>query len=346
MAENNRPVAEPLQKTAQTAQMVKGAIKTGKAIAGAAKGAAAGGPYGAAIGLVWGNRKLIGKIIIAVIAVLMIPIMIICMLPSIIFGGLADAFSPDDPDTPILNSSTVINDNLTDISTTVSTVLSESMSDTLAAIESDYANCTADGKEIINPHESSPNFNANLFVGQYCAAKDEDYTSVSITDMENTLRNNKDKLYSYTKKEEDRTIETVTVTVTVDADTGKEIKTETVTTTVEHWVVYTITYNGEAYFANEVFHLNDAQKELADDYAYNLSLFLGDSMFQGLPAGYTTITSLGNVRFHDGQTEVVYFNQLDERYANQPYGTDKTEERSASYEKKRENNSSVRTTEP
>ena len=122
MSENNRPVAEPLQKTAQTAQMVKGAIKTGKAIAGAAKGAAAGGPYGAAIGLVWGNRKLIGKIIIAVIAVLMIPIMIICMLPSIIFGGLVDAFSPDDPDTPILNSSTVINDNLTEISTSVSTV--------------------------------------------------------------------------------------------------------------------------------------------------------------------------------------------------------------------------------
>lgn len=240
MSENNRPVAEPLQKTAQTAQMVKGAIKTGKAIAGAAKGAAAGGPYGAAIGLVWGNRKLIGKIIIAVIAVLMIPIMIICMLPSIIFGGLVDAFSPDDPDTPILNSSTVINDNLTEISTSVSTVLSESLADTLAAIESDYANCTADGKEIINPHESSPNFNANLFVGQYCAAKNEDYTSVSITDMENTLRNSKDKLYSYTKKEEDRTIETVTVTVTVDADTGKEIETETVTTTVEHWVVYTI----------------------------------------------------------------------------------------------------------
>ena len=133
MAENNRPVAEPLQKTAQTAQMVRGAIKTGKAIAGAAKGAAAGGPYGAAIGLVWGNRKLIGKIIIAVIAILMIPIMIICMLPSIIFGGFSDAFSPHDPDTPILNSSTVINDNLTDISTTVSAVLSESMSDTLAA---------------------------------------------------------------------------------------------------------------------------------------------------------------------------------------------------------------------
>ena len=37
MAENNRPAAEPLQKGAQAAQMVRGAVKTGKAIAGAAK---------------------------------------------------------------------------------------------------------------------------------------------------------------------------------------------------------------------------------------------------------------------------------------------------------------------
>ena len=81
MAENNRPAAEPLQKGAQAAQMVRGAVKTGKAIAGAAKGAAAGGPYGAADGFVWENRKVIGKIIIAVIAFMMIPIMLICMLP-------------------------------------------------------------------------------------------------------------------------------------------------------------------------------------------------------------------------------------------------------------------------
>ena len=38
MADNSRPVAEPLQKGAQAAQAVRGAVKTGKAIAGAAKG--------------------------------------------------------------------------------------------------------------------------------------------------------------------------------------------------------------------------------------------------------------------------------------------------------------------
>lgn len=322
MAENNRPVAEPLQKTMQAAQAVRGAVKTGKAIAAAAKGAAAGGVWGAIGAFAWENRKFLTKVLIAATAVLMIPIIILCMLPSVIFGGFGDTYSPADPDTPILNSSIAVDSNLTQISTTVSTVLSERMTEVLQAIEDDYANCTADGKEIINPHESAPNFNANLFVGQYCAAKNADYTTVSVADMESMLRQGKDKLYSYTKKEEQRSVETITETVTVDASTGEETVTQTVTVTTENWIVYTVVYNGETYFADEVFHLTAEQKELADDYAYNLSLFLGDSMFQGLPDGYTSITSLGNVRFTDGQTEVVYFNQLDERYANMPYGTD------------------------
>lgn len=322
MADNSRPVAEPLQKTMQAAQAVRGAVKTGKAIAAAAKGAAAGGVWGAIGAFAWENRKFLTKVLIAATAVLMIPIIILCMLPSVIFGGFGDSHSPADPNVPILNSSVAIDSNLTQISTTVSTVLSERMTEVLQAIEDDYATCTADGKEIINPHESAPNFNANLFVGQYCAAKNADYTTVSVSDMESMLRQEKDKLYSYTKKEEQRSVETVTETVTVDASTGKETVTQTVTVTTENWIVYTIVYNGETYFADEVFHLTAEQKDLADDYAYNLSLFLGDSMFQGLPDGYTSITSLGNVRFTDGQTEVVYFNQLDERYANKPYGTD------------------------
>ena len=322
MAENNRPIAEPLQKTAQAAQAVRGAVKTGKAIAAAAKGASAGGVWGAIAGFAWENRKFVSKVVIADTAVLIIPIIILCMLPSVIFGGFGSSHSPVDPDTPIMNSSIALDSNLTTISTSVSTILSEGMAITLQAIDTDYANCTADGMEIVNPYESSPNFNANLFVAQYCAAKNEDYAGISILDMENMLRQGKDKLYSYTKKTEERTVETVTVTVTVDTATGEEIETETVTTTIENWIVYTVVYNDESYFADEIFYLTDEQKALANDYAYNLSLFLGDSMFQGLPEGYETISSLGNVNFTDGQTNIVYFNQLDERYANQPYGSD------------------------
>lgn len=318
MAENQNPASEPLQKSAQAANMVRGAVKTGKAIAGAAKGAAAGGPYGAVAGFVWGNRKVIGKIAIAAVALLMLPILFICMLPSLIFGGLTQAFSSNNSEVPILNDSAAITTNLTDISTSISTVLSESMTDILAQIDTDFATSGAEQKEIVNPHENSPNYNANSFVSQYCASKDEDFESVSISDMENLLRQNKDKLYSYSRKLEDRT--STVETVTVNAETGEETVTET--TVTEKWAVYTVAYNGESYFADNVFHLSEEQKLLADNYAQNLSLFLGDSMFQRLPDGYDVLVSLGDIRFTDGQTDVVYFNQLDERYAGKPYGTD------------------------
>lgn len=318
MAQDKNPASEPLQKSAQAANAIRGAVKTGKAIAGAAKGAAVGGPYGAAAGVLWGSRKTIGKIVIAIVAIMMIPILLLCMLPSIIFGGLKDAFSPVDSSEPILNSSTAVTENITDISVTLSSVLSDALVLTLDEIEWDFSSSGADNKEIINPYENNPNYNANQFIGQYCASKNQDFESVSLPDMEKILRSNKDKLYSYTRRLEDREI--ITTTITVNTATGEERETSTVT--IEQFAVYTISYNGEACLADEVFHLSDEQKTLANDYAYNLSLFLGDSMFQGLPDGYNTIVPLGDIRFADGQTPVVYFNQTDERYAGQSYGTD------------------------
>jgi predicted double-glycine peptidase len=84
-----------------------------------------------------------------------------------------------------------------------------------------------------------------------------------------------------------------------------------------------VVYNGEEYFADTVFGLSDEQKALADNYAQNLSLFLGDGTIQSLlPSEFSATISLGDIRFVDGQTPVVYFNQLDDRYANKPYGTD------------------------
>ena len=99
-----------------------------------------------------------------------------------------------------------------------------------------------------------------------------------------------------------------------DPDTPDIVETKQ-----ETYCIYTLVYNGEGYFADTVSH---NQKSLAVDYAQNLSLFLGDGMFQYTEYGGTTIASLGSVRFTDGATEVVYFNQLDERWANKPYGTD------------------------
>lgn len=77
-----------------------------------------------------------------------------------------------------------------------------------------------------------------------------------------------------------------------DAVTGET------TLITEKWMVYTVIYNGETYFADTVFGLDADQKLLASDYAENLSLFLGDGIFQNFADYNSTnaIPSLGDVR--------------------------------------------------
>ena len=314
---------DALDQSASAAHMIRSAVKTGKAVFGAAKGASAG-PYGAVAGFLFENRHSAGKSVCAVIALLMLPMLFITMLPGIIFGGFADSFSPFDPNSPILNSETALVETAREISDSIRSVLQEALDATVSEIQSQFERSDADQLEIHNPYSSNLAFSANQLVSMYCASLDEDVDSISIDDLVDTLRANSAHLYSFTVTEEVRvktqtdpeTGEESPVTQT-DPETGEETAVE------ETWLIATITYNGEQHFADHVFHLTEAQKELADEYVYNLGLFLNDGMIQGLQDwDGTGIPSLGNVRFTDGVTEVVYFNQLDERYAGMPYGTD------------------------
>lgn len=307
---------EAAEISAHAGGAVRGAIKTGKAVSGAAKGAAAAGPYGAAAAALWTHRKAVAAIIAGL---LVLPVLFIMLLPSLIFGGLTKAGVEGSPDTPILNDNAAIVENINQISQAISDLLEEGQEDVRARIDTDFTASGADQKEIINPYESSPAYNANRFIAMYCAAKNQDYASISLKDMEDVIRKAKDALYTFTSTEESRTT-TVTETNT-DPKTGKVTVTETEVT--EIWKIYTIVYNGEAYFEDKIFALSDEQKGLAENYAQNLSVFLGDGMMQGLlPAESAGLVSLGDIRFSDGATQVVYYNQLDKRYAHKPYGTD------------------------
>lgn len=296
-----------LEQAAQTAGTVHGAIKTGKALAAAAKGGAAAGPYGAAAGALWEGRRHIGKIAAVVIVLLLLPVLFILMLPSIIFGGLTGSGTTQ----PILNDNAAIVANTNQLAFSINQILGEGIDDAKGRIGQDFAASDGDQYEIVNPYEGNLVSNTNLFLGQYCAARGKSWESISQADLEQVLRQGKQHLYSYTRTWEYRTVE--------DDDPATE---DIVETRTEKWYIYTLVYNGESYFADTVFSLTDDQKALANDYAQNLSLFLGDGMFQYAEYSGTTIASLGNVRFTDGATEVVYFNQLDERWANKPYGTD------------------------
>ena len=295
-----------LEQAAGTAHTIHGAIKTGKAIASAAKGAAAGGPYGAVAGAVWGARKHLGTIAIVVVVILLLPVLFILMLPSIIFGGLFGG-SADSSAEPIMNDNAAIIENTNEIAFAINQILGEGIDDVEQRIANDFAQTGGDNYEIVNPYADDMVSNTNAFIGQYCAAKDEDWENISLSDLEQTLRAEVSELYTFSRASEIRTV-------------PDDPETEADESGTEIWYIYTIVYQGEAHFADEIFHLTDEQKELAEDYAQNLSLFLGDGMFQS--SSGTVIPSLGSVRFTDGAGEVVYFNQYDERYANEPYGTD------------------------
>ena len=295
-----------LEQAASAAHTVHGAVKTGKAIASAAKGAAVGGPYGAAAGLALAAGKHGKKLLVAAVVILLLPVLFVLMLPGLIFGGLTSSGAPGQP---VLNDGDAITAQMDSIAAAIDEILAEGVEDAKARAAQDFATTGGDNYEVVQPFTVSSN--TNSFIGQYCAAKEESWSDISLDDMKRILRTGKSSLYSFTRASETRTVEAD------DPDTPDVVETKQ-----ETWYVYTLVYNGEAYFADQVFRLTDDQKALAGDYAQNLSLFLSDGSIQHTEYTGGTIASLGDVRFTDGATEVVYFNQLDQRYANQPFGTD------------------------
>lgn len=168
---------EKSQQQTSTESTVAGAAKTGKAISNIAKGAAAGGAHGAAIEA----GKSSAKWLIPLVAAVLLPLILVAMLPSIIFGSLLG----DGTDTPNgISSDEVLVQNMTAINESISSILSEGLTDVLERIDSDFASSGCDGKEINNPFGADVVFNANAFVSQYCAHKDTDIASISKEDME------------------------------------------------------------------------------------------------------------------------------------------------------------------
>lgn len=271
MADNQSAISDVAQKGMKAASTVRGAVKVGKSIAAAAKGGAAGGWIGAVAAFAWENRRLVAAIIVGLVVILLIPVIIICMLPSLIFGGLSDAFSPMDADNPVINNVTVIAENMETITVSLEGILAESLNETLDKIDEDKATLPEGTYvEIVHPVVDETNYNKSLLISQYCASREQDYNSISISDFENTVKQHKENIYRYEKKEELRPVD-VEVTV-VDAVTGEE--TTNVIFSEEKFTVYTVFYNGEDYFADNIFNLSAEQKELAKDYSENLSLYL------------------------------------------------------------------------
>ena len=172
-----------LEKASSVAHTVHGALKTGKAIAAAAKGAAAGGPFGAVAGLALASKHTARNVIIVLIVLLMLPVLFIMMLPSLIFGGLANIGLPGQP---ILNDNAAINGYMDEIASIVDEVLIEGVADAKERIAADFATTGGDNYEVVDPFSIASH--TNSFIAQYCAAKEGDWSGISLDDMRSILR--------------------------------------------------------------------------------------------------------------------------------------------------------------
>ncbi len=303
------------------ASTVASAAKTGKAIANMAKGAAYGGLPGAALAAAASSKKWL----VPILALALIPILLIAMLPSIIFGTPLTS-DPESTAPSGLVSDEVLTETMMDLNDRISAALSAGLEDTLAKINADFNSSGCDEKEVNNPYGSDVRFNANYLISLYCASKSEDVMSISADDLISQLEANKGRLYTFSYSDSSR-LEEVTPEPEESED-GSESDEEAELPEPEYVTVwtrtYTISYNGEAYFGDELFGVTEDQKELASQYAQNLSLLLHDGSYQVL--SMSEFTDLGvsyeGIVFSEGETQVVYYNQMDDRWKDLPYGTD------------------------
>ena len=257
--DNRRKEQSALSGAASAAGTAKSAIKTGKAIAGAAKGAAAG-PYGMLAAGLWENRKNVGKILAAFAALLMLPVLFILMLPSLIFGNLG----LDDATGDALNDNSVIMENIAEAETSIEAILREKHDILLEKIEKEAGSLGSDCEySITDDFSDRIIYESALVISQFCASQ-EDYREINLAKLERILRDNTDGIFTYTVE--------VTEYEETDEETGES-------RTIHHYE-YTVEYAGDSYFSGNVFHLTEEQAQTAGYYAANLHLFLFDTVYQ------------------------------------------------------------------
>lgn len=272
MADQNQNQGNGLDEMIGAADKVKGAVKTGKAIANILKGAATGGVHGAAIGA----AKSVGKqAIIIGTCLLVLPVLFLAMLPQAIFGWLFGDFSTTD--TNIMNDNAAIVENISIINNSVTEILYEGYSATLETVRNLAASHAY--SEIVDEVGGNIVFDGNNIICWYSASQDQSVDNINISHLTGMVRPHKDELYYYEQTIESRTIQ-------VDDGEGGTTS-ETVT-----FYIYTLKYRGDVYFPSNVFTLTDDQLSLAGDYAMNLTIFLYDSFEASANGTHATITEL------------------------------------------------------
>lgn len=276
MSEEQDSRHSPLSQAAAAANTVKGAVKTGKAIANVARGAA-GGPYGMIVAGLWENRRLIAIIITVCLFLFILPVL---LLPPLILSnqGL------DNVPAKVMNDNTLITENIKETEIEIEKILHDKHNALIDEIERE-AQELGENEEysITDSFIDKIIFESTRIISQFCASQ-EDYRKINLDTLKHLLNERTDKIFTYhvdiSEREE-----------VVNQETGE-------TKTITHYE-YIVDYAGDSFYAERVFRLDESQLQLAADYADNLHLFLYDTFYDieinpDLFPGETGNTETGN----------------------------------------------------
>ena len=257
MSEEQDNRHSPLSQAASAANAVKGAVKTGRAIANAARGASAG-PYGMiAVGL-WENRRLVILMIALCLFLFILPVL---LLPSLIFSnqGL------DDVSSKVMNDNTLITENIKETEIEIETILRNKHDGLIDEIELE-AQRLGENEEysITDSFIDKIIFESTLIISQFCASEN-DYRKINLDTLKQLLKERTDEIFTYHVEISERK-------EVVNQETGE-------TKIITHYE-YIVDYAGDSFYAERVFRLDKDQLQLAEDYADNLHLFLYDTLYE------------------------------------------------------------------
>lgn len=258
MEQNDKTFAD---RAAEVAGAVRDIANAGKTIAqGTAESSVGGalGPYGFVAALAWENRGAIAKVIVGLVAILLLPVMLLMMLPSAIFGGEGAA------EAALFGDYSVVTKSYNEACIAVDRTMVGAREDAVELIRADFAAYGPhDELQIINPEQGH---DATRLICAYSALTDfaEEPNTQKLTQV---LSAHRSSLFSYTKMSE----ACAKIITTTDAN-GVQTSTEIPYTRV----IYTLQYVGDEYVEREIFGLTDDQQLLAIDFAANLKLFMED----------------------------------------------------------------------
>ncbi len=259
MADNHEKSG--LEHTAQAAGAIRGAMKAGKALTGASKGAAFG-PYGMAAGLAWEGRKVIGKVIFAVTAFLLLPVVLLMMLPGALFGG-SDADDPLNPgaENAVWDESAVeeilfddygaVSETFTDACDAVNSVMQSAYEQVLLDIRTDFASY-GEGytMDLTDPYTEELPHDSTRIICEYSVLTNME-EELNITELTKKLSGYKENFFFH-----------------MVVENGTEIE-------------YTVIYLGDEYITEDIFGLTEEQTELAADLADSLKLYIEEGEDDG-----------------------------------------------------------------